>query len=166
MLKHDLRKILRQSRKSLSCLNAESNSYLLVMNFFKHVDLSKANCVAGYIPIDGEINVIPLMCRIKYLKYKVVVPEINHDKLIFTNWMTSEIFQGIIDIVITPLVGFDSNMNRLGMGKGFYDRMIEANNKTKFVGVTHEVQKFENIPCDTWDKKLDLIISEKNVYAK
>ena len=64
----------------------------------------------------------------------------------------------VIDLCIVPAVAFDSQGNRLGKGKGFYDRLLSRISATK-VGVCFDVQLIENIPHENWDIKMDLILS-------
>ena len=70
------------------------------------------------------------------------------------------------DILLVPLVGYDDNLNRLGYGGGFYDRYIEKVEKIKKVtkiGLAFSYQKIKSIPIDQYDKKLDFIITEKEI---
>ena len=70
------------------------------------------------------------------------------------------------DILLVPLVGFDNDLNRLGYGGGFYDRYIEKIEKIKKVikiGLAFSCQKIKNIPLSKYDKKLDFIITEKEI---
>jgi 5-formyltetrahydrofolate cyclo-ligase len=71
--------------------------------------------------------------------------------------------------VLVPLVGFDEHCNRLGMGKGFYDRTFgyktrTGYNKPKLIGLAHECQKIPSVPTDSWDVRLDGVISDRGVY--
>ena len=70
------------------------------------------------------------------------------------------------DILLVPLVAFDKDLNRLGYGGGFYDRYIQKISKIKKVfkvGLAFSFQKLKNIPSNKYDKKLDLIITEKDI---
>ena len=70
------------------------------------------------------------------------------------------------DILFVPLVGYDSNLNRLGYGGGFYDRYIEKIEKIKNVikiGLAFSFQKITSVPTNNYDKKLDFIITEKEI---
>ena len=72
----------------------------------------------------------------------------------------------IPDILLVPLVGYDDNLNRLGYGGGFYDRYIEKIDKIKKVtkiGLAFSCQKIKSVPIDHYDKKLDFIITEKEI---
>ena len=67
------------------------------------------------------------------------------------------------DIILTPLVGFDSACNRLGQGGGFYDRAFAAHPRALRIGVAWSVQMVESIPTEDWDKRLHAVITERSV---
>lgn len=75
-----------------------------------------------------------------------------------------------LDLVLMPLVAFDIEGNRLGMGKGYYDRTLKFLHlrrhwrKPRLVGIAYELQKFEQLPKQAWDIPLDAIVTEKAVY--
>ena len=76
-----------------------------------------------------------------------------------------------IDMIIVPLVGFDSHKNRIGMGCGFYDSSLtlcKSFNQTKFVGIAFDEQQFNefehnSIAINDWDIKMDTIITPTRV---
>ena len=68
-----------------------------------------------------------------------------------------------IDLVICPILGFDSNLYRIGYGKGYYDRFLEKVD-CPVIGVAYESCKVEKVPKGCFDKKLDIIYSEENIY--
>jgi 5,10-methenyltetrahydrofolate synthetase len=67
-----------------------------------------------------------------------------------------------IDLAIIPGVAFDRKGNRLGRGKGYYDRFLPKIKAPK-AGVCFDFQLLDNIPTDTWDIKMDMIISENDL---
>ena len=70
------------------------------------------------------------------------------------------------DILLIPLVAYDNSLNRLGYGGGFYDRYIEKIEKVKKVikiGLAYSFQKITSVPINEYDKKLDFIITEKDI---
>ena len=80
------------------------------------------------------------------------IPEPNQNNLVYP------------DILLVPLVGFDKNLNRLGYGGGYYDRLIERLTKKKKVlkiGLALSIQKINNVPITKYDKKLDNIVTDK-----
>lgn len=70
-----------------------------------------------------------------------------------------------IDIIIVPGVAFDKSCNRMGRGKGYYDRLLSASRATK-VGVGFDFQLVEQVPTEPHDVQLDLIVTETNIYHR
>ena len=77
-----------------------------------------------------------------------------------------------LDLVIVPLLGFDQDCNRIGMGGGYYDRSFAFRRRFKHVkrpyllGVAHEAQRVERIKAQPWDVSLDAVVTEKNLYCR
>ncbi len=70
------------------------------------------------------------------------------------------------DIILVPLVAFDENLNRLGYGGGYYDRLIKKLSKKKKIikiGLALSVQKIYKVPIDIHDQKLDYIVTNKYI---
>lgn len=66
-----------------------------------------------------------------------------------------------LDLIIVPMVGFDENKNRLGHGKGYYDKALENSSAIK-IGVAFEAQR-EEFECCEHDIKMDIIVTEDRV---
>ncbi len=78
-------------------------------------------------------------------------------------------FGNQLEMVITPLVGFDEQGHRIGMGAGFYDRTFAFKRllkieRPKLIGWAHECQKLPKIEPQPWDIPLDAIVTEKQIY--
>ena len=73
----------------------------------------------------------------------------------------------IPDLIMVPLVAFDNRLNRIGYGKGYYDRSLKKINKIKknaiFLGIAYSFQKCQKIPVNNHDYKLDYIFTEKGI---
>ena len=69
-----------------------------------------------------------------------------------------------VDAVIVPLVAFDKNLNRLGRGKGFYDRYLKNNNAIK-IGVAYSVQEIDCVVTNQFDVKLDFVVTENKIFS-
>jgi len=72
----------------------------------------------------------------------------------------------IPDVILVPLVAFDKRLYRIGYGGGYYDRYIEKfSNKKNIlkIGIAHSCQKINKVPTNKFDKKLDIIITEKYI---
>ena len=100
----------------------------------------------------------------------------------FFSWKKNEVLQvnkfgmlepiksnlNIPNVMLVPLLVFDSNKYRLGYGKGFYDRYLNKYLR-KFkniltVGVAFSFQKYNKLPINDKDVKLDYILTEKGMY--
>lgn len=68
----------------------------------------------------------------------------------------------IADIIIVPGIAFDRKMNRLGRGKGYYDKFLSQTKATK-IGICFDFQLLDSIPCNDHDIKMDIIISENDL---
>lgn len=64
-----------------------------------------------------------------------------------------------IEMVVVPAVAYDRKGNRLGRGKGFYDRLLSTTKATK-VGVGYEFQILDEIPVEPHDVKMDIVITQ------
>lgn len=69
------------------------------------------------------------------------------------------------DIILTPLVGFDRRLNRLGQGAGHYDRAFARYEDAWRVGVAWSVQEVPAIPADIWDVPLHAIVTEEGLIC-
>lgn len=69
----------------------------------------------------------------------------------------------VIDTCITPLLGYDKNKNRLGKGKGYYDRFF-AKHKCKKIALAYSCQEVDEIDASILDIKIDYIINENGVF--
>lgn len=74
-----------------------------------------------------------------------------------------------LGLVLFPLVAFDVNANRLGMGKGYYDHTFafkrrSTRNRPALVGLAHECQKTDSLPVTSWDVPLEGIVTDQQWY--
>ncbi len=158
--KKEIREQYRTIRKNIDEGYSSYATNSLINFFNQNLSYVKGKTVAAYIPIDGEINVIPLMYNSLGLGYKVAVSDKN--KLLrFKEWnKTSEDI--IPDTIITPVVAFDDHLNRLGFGGGWYDAVIKELRPLGkvFIGVAYEEQYCKDLLVEEHDQKLDIIITE------
>ncbi|MDA9629394.1 5-formyltetrahydrofolate cyclo-ligase [Candidatus Pelagibacter sp.] len=137
--------------------------------------------LGGYYPSNFEIDDLEILEILEKKGFKILLPIIkknnqmnfykwsNNDPLQINKYGIPEPFLSKIfypDILIVPLVGYDSNLNRLGYGGGFYDRYIEKIEKVKKVikiGFAFSYQKLKSVPTNKHDRKLDFIVTEKGI---
>lgn len=158
--KKELRERYRAIRKNIAQNYSNYAAKLLVNLFNQNLSDIKGKAVAAYIPMDGELNVVPLMNNLLNLRYRIAVP-ISLDHMIFEEW--GKIGESMVpDTIITPVIAFDDKLNRLGFGSGWYDRVIEKLRPIGkiFIGVAYEKQYCKDLPVEKHDQKLDMIITE------
>ncbi|MBR2476274.1 MAG: 5-formyltetrahydrofolate cyclo-ligase, partial [Bacteroidaceae bacterium] len=73
-----------------------------------------------------------------------------------------EVEIGLIDLIIVPGVAFDRNLNRLGRGKGYYDRLL-TNSNAYFIGIGYDMQVVDSITTEPHDIKMNCIITEREI---
>ena len=136
-----------------------------------------------YYPIKTEISPLKLIEICKNLSIEICFPIMcpKTNDLIFSTFKGKKNFiknkYGIFepiklneinpDIIFVPMVGFDKSLNRLGYGKGFYDRTISRLRKSKkifVIGLAYDNQIIRNIFAEDHDEKMDLIITDKKIY--
>lgn len=191
-----LRHALRQRRRTLTFAARQQAAIgmrhlLLSLNIMK-----RARRIALYLPDDGELDPIVLLTAFEARGIDVYVPvlkpAVTHSlwfvrlrpdtRLVRNRYGLLEPMlprhasradrcaPWAIDVVLMPLVGFDANGARLGMGGGFYDRTFAWTRKNsgtgkaigkrpRLIGVAHDVQEVDCLPTETWDVPLDLIVT-------
>lgn len=68
------------------------------------------------------------------------------------------------DVILTPLVGFDDALNRMGQGAGYYDRAFAACPQALRIGLAWSVQRVPALPVDPWDMPLHMVVTESAIY--
>jgi 5-formyltetrahydrofolate cyclo-ligase len=151
-----------------------------VFDLLKKNNLTK-KCIGGYFPVNHEIDDLEILKKLKKKKYQISLPVIKKnfdmdfyrwsfdDPLKINKYGIPEPFSKQLiypDILLVPLVAFDKNLNRLGYGGGYYDRVIDKLSKKKYIlkiGLALSVQKINNVPVTKYDKKLDYIVTDKYI---
>ncbi len=178
MLKVNLRKKFLKIRKKNFDRNIKINYHNFIKPFFK----DKKKIVGGYFPVNYEIDCLNILRVLEKKKFKIALPIIKKKNLMeFYQYSFKDplkvnkygipepISKKIInpDYLIVPLVAFDKNLYRLGYGGGYYDRYLKNAKKRKkilSIGFAFSFQKFDKLPIDTFDQKLDVIITERKIY--
>ena len=148
---------------------------------FLKIDKLNFKSIGGYYPSNYEIDDLDILDLLEKKNFKVSLPIIKKEnQMNFYSWsrndplkinkfgipepVSSKIFYP--DILLVPLVAYDVSLNRLGYGGGYYDRYIEKIEKVKKVfkiGLAFSFQKISSIPINQYDKRLDFIVTEKEI---
>ncbi len=162
--KKEGRKQYRAIRKNTDESYSNNVANFLINLFDQNLSYVKGRTIAAYIPIDQEINVVPLMHSLLNLGYKVAIPDGNKPPR-FKEWNKIDRSNIVPDIIITPVIAFDEYLNRLGFGGGWYDAVIKELRPFGkiFIGVAYEKQYYKSLPVEKHDQKLDIMITEARI---
>ena len=168
-------------------INRKNKYFEISSQFFypliKILKKNTVNTLALYYPSNYEVNTLSLFQLIKKIKIKTLLPITKlNTQLNFVEWqyldpltvnefgMLEPCFNNkslVPDLMLVPLLAFDNNKNRLGYGKGFYDKFLnkflKKKNKIKTIGVAFSFQKYNKLPTSKLDIKLDYILTEKGL---
>jgi len=176
------RHLLLRKKKYLSSKNFKFDLIFKLIN--KHFHKKKIT-IAGYYPSDYEVNILNFLEKASKKNFKIVLPVVNSSSIMsYKTWIFKDPLYvskfGILepknskekiipDLIMVPLVAFDNELNRIGYGKGYYDRSLEKISKIKkkmiSLGVAHSFQKCKSIPVNKYDFKLDYIFTERGIIS-
>lgn len=186
MQKSQLRQQLRQRRRSLNEASQQLAAQQLAQQLAPLPQLQAAKTIGLYYPSDGEISPLVFVRQNPQHQYYLSSLSKNEKRLLqFHPWQINDALhynalnvaepaqQNItleilsLDVLLMPLVGFDKNGNRLGMGGGFYDYSLRHISDTEqpptLIGLAHQCQEVASLPTEEWDICLDLIVTNKTV---
>ncbi len=144
------------------------------------IALDPGHIVSGFWPIRSEVDIRPLMARLKSRGARLCLPVIMDKKTI----VFRELLDGVDiistgfgttgpgpdapvldpDIMLVPLSAFDATGHRIGYGAGYYDRAIDRlRNKghlPKLIGIAFDCQEVAAVPAEPHDVALDAVLTE------
>ena len=179
MLKKSIRKKILNIRKKIDSNDNKINFMKIFRLIIKQKKIKKN--VGGYFPVNNEIDDLEILKKFERKNFTICLPAIkknfdmNFYNFSFNDPLTVNMYgipepqkTNIIypDIILIPMVGFDKNLNRLGYGGGYYDRIIEKLMKRKKIlkiGLAFSRQQVNNLPISKYDKKMDYIVTEKYI---
>ena len=179
MLKSKLRKKILKIREKNNKKNIQI-SFNQIIKILKREKISK-KIIGGYYPVNFEIDDLKLLEKFEKKNFNISLPIVKKNfKMDFYQWSFSDPLiinkygipepekKKIVypDVLLIPLVAFDKNLNRLGYGGGYYDRLIEELSKKKNIikiGLAFSIQKIDKVPINVYDQKLDYIVTNKYI---
>lgn len=191
-IRQQLRREMRRRRRALSPAQQRHAAQALVRHFSQHPWFKRSRHLALYLSNDGEIDTRPLIELAWQQGKQVYLPvlhPLSHNRLWFLPYQQDTRLRlnqyripepplqphrrrlpWTLDLVCMPLVAFDPQGGRLGMGGGYYDRTFAFLNrqpnwgKPRLLGLAHECQKVEHLPLASWDIPLSAILTDSRLY--
>lgn len=184
-----MRQTMRKHRRELSDEQRADLSGRAAAHLFRHHLFFCARRIALYLPNDGEMSTELLMTQAWAMGKSVYLPVLSHlrqDHLLFAPYGAGDTLRnnrfGIpepvvslrqmidlnsLDLVLMPLVAFDGQGNRLGMGGGFYDRSFAFLRHRRYwlkphlVGMAYGFQRVDALAQQPWDVPMRGVVTEK-----
>ncbi len=187
-----LRQQLRAKRQALSLHAQRQHALEIARQLGKLPWVLRARRIGGYEPADGEVDPSPLIAQLQTRHRRYYLPVLRtypRGKLWFVLHQSEACLSpnryGIpepplrdpqmpwaLDLLLLPLVGFDAQCHRLGMGGGYYDRTLSHLRRLshwkrpRLIGIAHECQRVAQLPVQPWDIPLDLVVTEAGIYRR
>ena len=187
--RQEIRKIIRQRRRALTAGEQEHFSIAAAARMMAYPPVVMAHTVALFLSFDGELDTQPLIEQLWRSGKRVYLPVLHpfspgnllflqyhpHSELVINRLKIQEpkldvrdvLSLAQLDVLITPLVAFDSQGQRLGMGGGFYDRTLQNWQQYGLqpVGYAHDCQHVDMLPVEEWDIPLPAVVTPSRLWS-
>lgn len=181
---HEHKKQLRSELKQLRSLLTQSKRREMsqqISRFLHEIDeFNQAKNIFCYISYLSEVDTNSLIDDFIRQNLVLAVPKIvgktemiavslsnrsdlERDKMGILTPKSNQINPGPFDIAITPGLGFTENGERLGYGRGYYDRWFSNNDVKLKIGIAFETQIVDTLPLEETDIPLDILVTEKRI---
>lgn len=185
LLKSRIRTRVQNKRDTLTPAEKAGKSKKIAGYFFSTDLFSTASNILLYYPFRSEIDTTIIINKTLRLGKKVILPRVYSErlKLFLVHDISRQLEKGSygimepvtgqcrpaeyrdVDLAIIPGVAFDRNLNRLGYGGGFYDRLLKKIPSTvKRISLAFDLQVMDEIPVSGHDIKIDLLITESGIW--
>ncbi len=181
-----LRQNILKRRRAISEDEAYEAGRIITDELKKHEFFATEKVTCSYVSSKGEISTLPIN---EYLlkHHELALPYMDvhikghmdfyafaqGDELFENRYHILEpkndpenlIIPDAIDAIIVPLVAFDKKGNRMGMGGGYYDRILKkVSAQCLLIGIAYDFQMMDRIPVENWDMPLDEVITPTHHY--
>jgi len=176
MDKAELRKIIRQRKRQYSSEQLADLSLVLISRLLSHPKVQAAHTLLLYYSLPDEVNTHACVEQLRQMGKEILLPKVIGEGLMEIRRYTGpesmqlgafnimepigELFTDFdkIELAVVPGMSFDSAGNRLGRGKGYYDRFLAQAPHLYKLGLCFDFQKTAQVPCEANDIKMDEVL--------
>ncbi len=178
--KQRLRQEMKQLKLAISPENRAVWSQQICQTLEALPKFEKARHILLYHALPDEVETASMLNRWCNSK-QLYLPVVEGENLLIKPYRPYEMKQGAfgiwepakveaiapstLDLIIVPGVTFDKQLNRLGRGKGYYDRLLSHTQVCK-IAIAYELQLLDHIPVEAHDIKMDILVTEKRTIYK
>lgn len=179
--KKDIRRRVLKERNSITEKEWEEKSHSIFKKVVTHPFFLKADTIYCYVDYQREVGTRKIIKRAWELGKQVAVPKVEGAEMQFyyiqdfgqlqygyrqiLEPITITAADGASGLVIMPGAAFDGKHNRIGYGKGFYDKYLDQYSNLKTLAIAFEMQMVEEIPAEPYDFRPQVIITEEQIYV-
>ncbi|MDD5622123.1 MAG: 5-formyltetrahydrofolate cyclo-ligase [Actinomycetota bacterium] len=184
-LKKNIRKILQDKRDNLLIPFRKEVSNIIAEKFFDTDYYTDSNNILIYYPFGSEVDTTIVINKALKDGKNIILPRVSGQrlKLFYVDDTKKQLKRGAygimepnsvlcekakisdMDLAVVPGVVFDRNLNRLGYGRGFYDRLLaHIPKRVKKISLCFDIQVIDMIPVSKNDIKVDLLITDTGIY--
>ena len=187
---NELRKRNRNLRAGLDQPSLDQAATNLGERICSLPEYAQAARIAVYFAVNGEISLDLVIDHALAQGKQIYLPNLDQKRLRFSPYFRQQKMRinkfrlpepdvggeemlepEALDLVLAPLVVFDADGNRIGMGGGFYDRSFAfrkdaTSTSPVLIGVAHELQKVEQLIPESWDVQLDIVVTDQAIYNR
>ena len=180
-----IRERMHKQRNSLSFEEVREKSKKIKDTLFSLSYIKESNKIMTYVSFKNEVSTIDIINELLKMGKEIIVPIcdtkdytlipsriLSMDELSVSYFGIMEPKEPFIrpvepkdiDVILVPGLAFDRNRNRLGHGKGFYDRFLRGVKDDAIkIALAYDFQILDSIPAEDWDIPMDLIITNKGI---
>jgi len=182
MHKEGIRKYVLENRKMMKTSDVSNLSNTICKRLLREKIILDSNTVMVYFSVNNEVSLEKFNKKMFSLGKTIVAPKIEDEKInpykisdlnhlkrgyakiLEPSFSDKPMKIENIDLVLVPGIAFDQYGNRIGYGKGFYDKFLK-NSKAIKIAPCFENQIVENVRPDIYDVKMNKLITEKRVIS-
>lgn len=184
--KAEQRKFVLDRRRARIGAELSEKSGLICARMLELPQLQKAGLILSYMPTYDEADVSGLNQSLRAMGKRLCYPvtagggimsayepesldafaEKRYGILEPVVERSRQIDPAHIDAIILPCVAFDTKLRRLGHGAGYYDRFLPRCPNAVKIGAAFELQRLDEVICDSLDIPMDLVVTEEKIYKK
>lgn len=180
MTKKQIRNHILSIRKAMSDDEVKNKSSIICSNIINNNLLQDITDICLYMPIQNEVDLLLLHAFCRENKINIWLPRIIDAQMDFYKYdLNTPLIEGAYHIlepdnqitlkpsattlIIVPGSVFSKAGDRIGYGGGFYDRYISLYPFCRYLAVCYDFQILDTIPCEQFDQKPNIIISEQQI---
>lgn len=181
--KNELRRTARAARRALSSEDRALASQMIAKRALELPELATARAVLVYGASAEEVDPAPLERALRACGVAIAYPRVAGPRTLELHWVDdpSALVSGAfglrepaadapaaslaeLDAIIVPGVAFDTACNRIGYGGGFYDTFLaDVPHTLPTIGLAFEEQVLPEVPCEEYDRALDVVVTPQRV---